>query len=92
MKYFFYILRCKDKTLYCGSTKNIENRSKLHNSGRGSVYVRTHGGGKIVYAETFKTLREALRREIQVKEWPRDKKVNLLSSHKTPRAKKRIYL
>jgi putative endonuclease len=77
-KYYFYILKCADKTLYCGVTKDLANRARLHNLGKGSVYVRTHGGGRIVYSEIFKTLGDALRREIEVKKWPREKKMNLI--------------
>ena len=82
MNYFFYIVRCKDDSLYCGSTKNIENRIKLHNSGRGSIYVRTHGGGEIIYSEIYKTLIEVMHREIQVKKWSRKKKENLIKGLK----------
>ena len=76
--FYFYIVRCKDRTLYCGSTNNTEQRILRHNSGRGSKYVRAHGGGKIVYRESFKTIGEAMRREIEVKKWPRQKKINLI--------------
>lgn len=76
--FYFYILRCKDGTLYCGSTTNISQREKQHNTGRGSKYVWAHGGGNIVYHEAFKTIGDALRREIEVKKWPRIKKVKLI--------------
>lgn len=76
--YYFYILECKDGSLYCGSTNDLANRSKLHNSGKGSVYVRTHGGGTIIYSENFKTIGDAMRREIEVKKWPRLKKLKLI--------------
>lgn len=82
MFYYFYIVRCKDQSLYCGSANNIANRIKQHNAGRGSIYVRTHGGGAIVYTETYKTLTEAIRREIQVKKWSRKKKENLIKELK----------
>ena len=76
--FYFYIVRCKDGTLYCGSTNNTEQRILRHNAGRGSKYVRAHGGGKIVYTENFTNLADAMRREIQIKTWPRIKKVNLI--------------
>lgn len=79
--FYFYLFRCKDKTLYSGSTNNLENRARLHNAGKGSKYIWAHGGGKIVYSERFKTLGAALRREIQVKKWPRLKKLELLKHH-----------
>ncbi|MDP3741176.1 MAG: GIY-YIG nuclease family protein [bacterium] len=82
IKYYFYIVRCQDDTLYCGSTNNTENRIKLHNSGHGSIYVRTHGGGQMVHRENYKTLTEAMRREIQVKKWSRQKKENLIKGLK----------
>jgi len=76
--FYFYILRCKDGTLYSGSTKNLKNRTLLHNTGRGSVYVRSHGGGKIVYSEKFRTIGDAMRREIEIKKWPRSKKIDVV--------------
>ncbi len=76
-KYYFYILKCKDRTLYCGVTKDKEKRLQQHNAGLGSKYVRAHGGGKIVYSEIYKTLSDALRREVEVKKWPRKKKLKL---------------
>jgi putative endonuclease len=75
--YYFYILRCKDKTLYSGIAKDIKRREQLHNLGKGSKYVYARGGGKIIYFERFKTLSRALKREIEVKKWPRIKKLNL---------------
>jgi putative endonuclease len=80
--HYFYILECKDGTVYCGSTNNLKAREKTHNSGKGSVYVRTHGGGKIVYSESFKTIGDAMRREIEVKKWQRVKKLQLIKFKK----------
>lgn len=76
--YFFYMLRCQDNSLYCGITTNIEGRETKHNDGTGSTYVRSHGGGKIVYRETYSSKGDALRREIEVKKWPKAKKEQLL--------------
>ena len=83
--FYFYILQCKDGSLYSGSANNIKTRESLHNEGKGSKYVRSRGGGKMVYFEKFRTLSKALRREAEVKKWPRIKKVNLI---KTFRLKK----
>ena len=81
-KYYFYILKCRDQTLYCGITKDLNQRQRVHNSGHGSKYVRAHGGGRIKYSEIYKTIGEALRREIEVKKWPRVKKLELLKRDK----------
>ncbi len=80
LKYYFYILKCKDKTLYCGMTKNILNREQMHNQGKGSAYVRSRGGGKIVYFEIYKKIGDAMRREIEVKKWSREKKIILIKN------------
>lgn len=80
--FYFYLLRCKDKSLYCGSTNNLKKRELLHNSGKGSKYVRSRGGGKIVYFEKFRSLKKALQREAAVKNWPRIKKQKLISMRK----------
>lgn len=78
--FYFYLFRCKDNTLYCGSTKNLANREKLHNTGKGAIYTRTHGGGAIVYSEKFKTVGNAMRREIEVKKWSKAKKESLIKN------------
>lgn len=78
--YYFYLLRCKDGTLYCGSTNNLEKRLKLHNTGKGSAYVRSRGGGEIVYWECFASIGDAMRREIEVKKWSKAKKEQLIAS------------
>jgi putative endonuclease len=64
--------------LYCGSTNDLKHREMLHNSGKGSKYVRSRGGGSIIYSEKFKSKGKALRREIEVKKWPRVKKLELI--------------
>jgi putative endonuclease len=76
--FYIYLLRCKDRSLYCGSTNNLANRLNLHNAGLGSAYVRSRGGGEIVYSEKFRTRGKALRREAEIKKWPKAKKEQLV--------------
>ena len=80
MASYFYILKCKDGTLYCGSAKDLADREQKHNSGKGSAYVRSRGGGKIVYSEKFRSWGKTLSREAEVKKLPRDKKIELIKS------------
>jgi predicted GIY-YIG superfamily endonuclease len=77
--HYFYILRCKDGSLYCGYAKDIKKREKQHNEGKGSKYVLSRGGGEIVYSEKFFSLSEALKREASVKRWGRAKKLRLIN-------------
>lgn len=76
--YYFYIFKCGDGTLYCGSTNNTTNREIRHNKGQGAKYTKIHGKGRIVYTESFPSLAQAMRREAQVKKWSRKKKENLI--------------
>lgn len=76
--YYFYLFKCGDNTLYCGSTDNLAKRETLHNTGKGAKYTRGRGQGVMVYSETFTTRGQALRREAEVKRWPRAKKLSLV--------------
>jgi putative endonuclease len=78
--YYFYIFLCKDKSLYCGSTTNLKTREAQHNSGQGSKYVRSRGGGRMVYSEKFRSLSKALKREAEVKKLKRKQKITLISN------------
>lgn len=36
-----YLLKCRDGSLYCGMTNDLERRLKAHAAGEGSKYVRS---------------------------------------------------
>jgi putative endonuclease len=78
--YYFYLLRCADSSLYAGIAKDPQTRLAKHNAGKGSAYVRSRGGGKIVYLEKFHTHSLALKREIAVKKMSRIEKLSLIKS------------
>jgi putative endonuclease len=78
MVFFVYILECRDKTLYTGCTKDLENRIDQHSAGKGSRYVRTRLPFRLVYTETFKTQSQALKRENQIKGLSRKEKHELI--------------
>jgi putative endonuclease len=78
--YFTYILECADKTLYVGSTNDLEKRLVQHNNLKsGAHYTKIRRPVILKYSETFKTLREARKREAELKGWKRDKKWSLIS-------------
>lgn len=78
--YFFYIVRCSDNSLYSGQTNNLENRIKEHNSSnsRSAKYTKVRRPVKLIYYEKYETLREAMRREWQVKKWTKANKEALV--------------
>jgi len=77
-KWYFYIARCIDNSLYIGITSNTKERIIKHNKGLGAQWVKQHGQAKIVYIEEYEAYPEAHRRELQVKKWSRIKKENLI--------------
>ena len=79
-KWFLYILKCSDHSLYTGITKDIERRFKMHLKGKAARYTRTRRPLEMVYQETCKTRTEALTRECAVKALPKAKKLALIES------------
>ncbi len=77
-KYYFYLARCSDNTLYAGYCADIKNREIKHNKGEGAKYTKYRAPIKIVYFEEFLTRSEAMKREAQIKGWSRVKKENLI--------------
>ena len=84
--YYVYLIQCKDKSIYTGITNNLNRRFKEHKDKIGGHYTSSHKVEKIVYTEKFKTKSEALKREIEIKNWKRNKKLALINSNKnTPK-------
>ena len=75
---YTYIVRCKDDTLYCGWTNNLEKRITSHNQGTGAKYTRNRRPVELVYYETFDTKEAAMRREYEIKQMSRNQKIALI--------------
>ena len=78
--YYLYILRTSSNTLYVGQTNNIEKRIKEHKNktSKSARYIRYFNSFNLVYSEKYKTRKEAMRKEIQLKKWSRVKKEALI--------------
>ena len=76
--WYVYILLCEDGSLYTGISNNPGKRFSDHKNGKGGHYTRSHKPIKLVYQEQFDTQSEALKREIQIKGWSREKKIRIL--------------
>ena len=77
--HFVYIVRCSDGSLYTGYTRDPKEREKAHNTGRGAKYTLGRRPVSLVYSQEFDTVGEALKREHQLKRWPRAKKEALVA-------------
>jgi putative endonuclease len=75
--HFVYVVRCIDGTLYTGYARDPTARAKAHNNGRGAKYTSGRRPVTLVYVERFRSKGRALRRELEIKKWPREKKAAL---------------
>ena len=80
MPHFVYLLECSDKSFYCGYTKNLAARVEAHNNGTGARYTRSHRPVKLVYFERKRGIGAALKRELEIKSFPRKKKIELIKN------------
>ena len=77
-KWHIYIIECQDKSLYVGTTNNIQRRLNEHETGKGSKFVRSRKLSKLVYVETLSNKYDAFRREREIKGFSRQKKLELI--------------
>lgn len=78
---YTYIVRCKDNSLYCGWTNNLEKRIESHNAGTGAKYTKSRRPVELVYYETFDTKEEAMSREYAIKQLTRQQKMQLIEGN-----------
>lgn len=78
MSWYVYILRCGDDTLYTGVTDDVEKRIAAHRAGKGAKYTRGRGPLEPVFVEEQPDKSAALRREYEIKQMTRQKKLELL--------------
>lgn len=77
-KHYVYIALCSDGTFYTGYTNNLRKREDIHNKGKGSKYTRSRLPVRFIYAETFTIKESALKREYEMKQMTRIKKMELI--------------
>jgi putative endonuclease len=78
-KWYIYILRCADNTIYTGSTDDVERRVAVHNSGKGAKYTRGRTPVEVVYTEECESCSAALKREYAIKQLSRGEKIKLIN-------------
>ena len=93
MKYFFYIVRCLDDSLYSGITTDLKRRVDEHNSDgkKGAKYLRAKKPVKLVYSEKFKDRNTALVREAEVKKLSKMNKELLIIKNHFKKTDKKIH-
>ena len=77
--YYVYILtNDRDKLLYIGVTNNLQRRVYEHKNGLLEGFTKDYGIHKLVYYEMCHDVKDAIKREKQLKNWRREKKIALI--------------
>jgi putative endonuclease len=79
-RWFVYIVRCADGSLYTGITNDLVERIKKHNAGKGAKYTRSRRPVKLVWRERKSSEQAARRREAMIKNLPRAGKLALIKT------------
>ncbi|HEV8245164.1 MAG TPA: GIY-YIG nuclease family protein [Polyangiaceae bacterium] len=77
VRWFVYLARCNDGTLYTGVALDVAARIALHDAGKGARYTRGRGPLVLCAVRRCKSQGEALRLELAVKRLSRAKKEKL---------------
>lgn len=80
---YFYVLHCRDGTLYGGYTTDLTRRLNEHNEGIGAKYTRPKQRRplKMIYAEAHGSRSEATKAEAAFKKLARRQKDQYLASN-----------
>ena len=77
MSWYVYMVRCRDNSLYTGSTNDLSRRIQVHNSGKGAKYTKSRLPVTLVYREECPDKNTALKRECEIKRLTKAKKEQL---------------
>ena len=69
-----YLLRCRDGTLYVGSTRNLPARLWQHQQGRGGDYTSHRLPVELVWAQEYDRVGDAYAVERRLNGWSHAKK------------------
>ena len=76
--WYFYVLSCKDLTLYTGVTTDVDRRVKEHNAKKGAKYTRGRTPVRLFYYREMKDRSSAQKLENAFKKLSRSKKLERL--------------
>jgi len=69
-----------DGSFYTGYTKDLNERTRQHEDGKGAKYTKTHRPQKVAYVELFNNRGSAMKRERVIKKLTHQQKQDLISS------------
>ncbi|MGL4254289.1 MAG: GIY-YIG nuclease family protein [Fusobacteriaceae bacterium] len=77
-KWYLYIIRCEDNSLYTGITTDVERRFEQHFLKKGAKYTKSHKAKKIEIVMEFKNRSEASKKEYFIKNLGKSRKEELI--------------
>ena len=80
MSFYVYILLCMDGSFYTGYTKDLNERTRQHENGKGARYTKSHKPQKLAYVELFNSRSSAMKRERAIKKLSHQQKQELIIS------------
>ena len=75
-----YLLSCRDGTLYCGWTSDLERRLKAHENGSASRYTASRLPVALALAQPMPDRGAARREEVRIKRLTRAEKLALVAA------------
>ena len=87
-----YLVRCSDKSLYCGITNNLKKRLDAHNLGKGAKYTRSRTPVVLLGTRLQMTRSDALKLEHRIKKTPANRKLTELVNVKASPKMKNTHL
>ena len=79
-RFHVYILTNRSGTLCIGVTADLRRRLEQHRQGNVDGFTKRYRLDRLLYAEEFQWVHDALKREKQLKRWSRGQKVALIES------------
>lgn len=76
--WYLYIIECKTGEFYTGIAQDVVERVAEHNKGRACRYTKFRRPVRLIYSEVCSDYSTARKREKQVKDFSRSKKLGLI--------------
>ena len=89
-RWFLYILKCNDNTLYTGITSDLPRRLKQHNNGKAARYTRSRLPIEVIFQEPCLSKSHALKKEYAVKSMTQKNKYDYIKKNRRTRLLPRI--
>ena len=84
MKYYYYILSNKNRTvLYVGYTNDLKRRVLQHKKTNSNHFTKKYNVFDLIHYEEFDNRNDVIKRERQLKNWHKEWKWNLIKESNT---------